>query len=896
MKLSTLNQRFLLAFFAVIAVFASQFSAAPAKALSSDNLTITVHYNRTAGDYDNWNLWIWKNMDSGTDGAGYSFNFDGEDAYGKKVTFTLDGMKAYDNVGIIARLGNWSKKDTGANWPNGGDRFIKTFDSAGKAEIWLVEGDATLYTSQPNVGMPTPKINSAVLNDFKAVTVTLNSPYTLKGTPTEDFSIKNASGTALTISSVTLPAGKSSSNLVTLNLAATVDISSAYTVSHPTWGSSSVTVGAIMDSQAFADAYTYTGDDLGNTYTAAKTDFRVWAPTATAVKLWTYASASARTGTELAMTKAEKGTWTATLSGDQHGTIYTYQATVGGVAREAVDPYVRATTIEGDRGVVVDLAKTNPAKWTPGASSKPAFSGKPTDAIVYETHVRDLSIDAYSGIPVAHKGKFLAFTDWNTTTTQLVVNPKTKKKSVVKTKNVSGVSAIKDTGITHVQLLPIYDYASVTEAKPTFNWGYDPKNYNVPEGSYATKPAEPTNRIVELKTAVQSLHDNGLRVIMDVVYNHVYDAGSFSQEQLVPGYFFRTTPEGFLANGTGCGNEVASERSMVRKFIVDSVKYWAKEYNLDGFRFDLMGIMDYTTMQQIRSELNKIDPTIVILGEGWNMGEVLPEAQRGTQINASKLAGISMFNDQIRDGIKGSVFDSADKGWATGKTAAIDSVKPGLVGNIFFDRFVNGVWTTLDPGQSVNYVEAHDNLTLFDKLKASKRGATAAQLGSYHRLATSVILLAQGMPFIQAGQEFMRTKGGDDNSYKSSDAVNSLKWNSRATNIATVNYYKGLIAIRKAHPAFRLSTAAEVQAKFKFLNVAEPLIAYSIDGKAAGDSWNDVVVIHNPTATAAKVTLPSTSDWQVVVQGSKASLTTITTLKGASTVSVPALSTLVVHN
>jgi pullulanase len=490
----------------------------------------------------------------------------------------------------------------------------------------------------------------------------------------------------------------------------------------------------------------------------------------------------------------------------------------------------------------------------------------------------------------------LAFTDWNTTTTQLVVNPKTKKKSVVKTKNVSGVSAIKDTGITHVQLLPIYDYASVTEAKPTFNWGYDPKNYNVPEGSYATKPAEPTNRIIELKTAVQSLHDNGLRVIMDVVYNHVYDAGSFSQEQLVPGYFFRTTPEGFLANGTGCGNEVASERSMVRKFIVDSVKYWAKEYNLDGFRFDLMGIMDYTTIQQIRSELNKIDPTIVILGEGWNMGEVLPEAQRGTQINASKLAGISMFNDQIRDGIKGSVFDSADKGWATGKTAAIDSVKPGLVGNIFFDRFVNGVWTTLDPGQSVNYVEAHDNLTLFDKLKASKRGATAAQLGSYHRLATSVILLAQGMPFIQAGQEFMRTKGGDDNSYKSSDAVNSLKWNSRATNIATVNYYKGLIAIRKAHPAFRLSTAAEVQAKFKFLNVAEPLIAYSIDGKAAGDSWNDVVVIHNPTATAAKVTLPSTSDWQVVVQGSKASLTTITTLKGASTVSVPALSTLVVHN
>lgn len=895
MKLTTLNHRVVLAIMTIFAVFATQFAAAPAKALANDTLTITVHYNRIAGDYDNWNLWIWKNMDTGADGPGAEVKFDGEDSFGKKVTFKLEGMKPYDNVGIIARLGNWQKKDVGSTWPNGGDRFIKSFDASGKAEVWLIEGDKEIYTKEPSIGAIKPQINSAILNDFKAVTLTLNNQYTLKGTPTEDFTLTDAKGANVTISSVSLPAGKTASNFVTLNLAADVDIASAYTVNHPVYGKGSVAVGSIMDSKAFADAFTYTGNDLGNTYSPSKTDFRVWAPTATAVKLITYPTLTARNGTEINMTKAEKGTWTASVAGDQHLLAYVYRAEVGGVFREAVDPYVRATVIEGDRGVVVDLSRTNPARWTPGAANKPAFSGKPTDAVIYETHVRDLSIDSNSGIPVAHRGKFLAFTDYNTTTTQVVVNKKTKKKTVVKTKNPSGISAIKELGISHIQFLPIYDYASVVEAKPTFNWGYDPKNFNVPEGSYATKPADPVNRIMELKTMIQSLHDNGIRVIMDVVYNHVWDAGSFSQEQLVPGYFFRRTSSGEYANGTGVGNETASERPMVRKFIVDSVKYWASEYNLDGYRFDLMGIHDITTMQQVRAELNKIDPTIIVLGEGWNMGEMIPDNQKAAQINALSLPGIAMFNDEIRDAIKGSVFDSGDRGWATGKYASISGVKAGIVGNILFDRFVNGRWTTIDPGQSVNYVEAHDNLSLYDKLKASKRGSSEAQLASYHRLSTSVIMLAQGMPFIQAGQEFLRTKLGDENSYKSSDAVNSLKWNSRATNIISVNYYKGLIAIRKAHPAFRMDTAAAVKANLKFLNVDEPMIAYSLDGKAVGDTWNTIVVAHNPSTSARTITLPSSGDWNVVVTGSRASEATITTLKGVTTVSVPALSTWVAH-
>ena len=893
MKLNRLP-KFLAACLAILATLLTFVGVTPASAaITSDNLKLTVHYHRNAGDYDNWNLWIWKNMDTAADGAGYSFQFSADDNFGKVATFSLTEMKGYDSVGIIARLGNWSKKDTGANWPNGGDRFITKFDSAGNAEVWLIEGDQTIYYTQPNVAAVTPKMVSAVLNDFKAITVTLNSLYTLTGVGTEGFTVTNAAGTAQTIATVTLPAGKSTSNVVTLNLANSIDVTTSYTVKQTTYGSASVSVGAIMDSKAFADAYTYTGDDLGNTYTSANTKFRVWAPTASAVALNVYASVTDRNPVAYQMTKAENGTWTYTLTGDRNLTIYTYKATVAGVAREAVDPYARSVTIEGDKGVVIDLAKSNPATWTP--TVKPAFSGKATDAWIYELHVRDLSISTDSGIPAAHRGKFLALTDWNTTATKTVVDAKTKKKTVVKTSNLSGVSAIKDLGVTHVQLLPIYDFNSVTEAAPSFNWGYDPKNYNAPEGSYSTNPSDPYARVTELKQAVQSLHDNGLRVIMDVVYNHVANADEFSEEALVPGYFFRTEADGSRANGTGCGNEVASERPMVRKFIVDSVKYWAKEYGLDGFRFDLMGIIDVTTMQQVRSELDKIDPAIVVIGEGWNMGDVLPDAQKGAQINASKLSGIGMFNDQIRDAIKGSVFDSGNKGFVQGNFSNIDSIRAGIVGNIFYSRAINGNWTTLAPTQSVNYVEAHDNLTLYDKLKASMRGATAAKLVATDQLAASIAFLSQGVPFQQAGQEFLRTKNGDGNSYNSGDTVNKLLWNQRATNVSTTNYYKGLIALRKAHPAFRMDTADKVKANLSFLSTNDPVVAYSLNGTAVGDSWGTIVVAHNPGLSAYKLTLPNSSTWQTVVTAGKAGVDTLASVTG-NTVTVPAGATLVVHN
>jgi type I pullulanase len=605
----------------------------------------------------------------------------------------------------------------------------------------------------------------------------------------------------------------------------------------------------LYDSADFTAKYTYAGDDLGNTYSKSSTKFRVWAPTAKSVSLVTYVKADdlAASGTTTAMTADINGTWVAELSGDKNGLIYNYRVTVDATTNEAVDPYVRATTVNGVRGVVVDLSKTSPANWS---KKKPAFSGKPTDAIIYELHVRDLSMDASSGIPAANKGKYLAFTNLNTSFSG----------------QKTGISAIKDLGVTHVELLPIFDYASVDETSPTFNWGYDPMNYNVPEGSYSSDPKNPTARITELKSAIQAMHDQKLRVNMDVVYNHVYTAGNFSQELIVPGYWFRTDELGNLTNGSGCGNDVASERPMVRKFIVDSVKYWASEYNLDGFRFDLMGLMDIETINQATAALKKIDPTIIVIGEGWDMGTLAPEL-RANQKNISKLNGVAHFNDQIRDGLKGSVFTPADPGWATGKLAARPDVIAGIVGNTAYSADLATKWITQSPAQSVNYVESHDNLALADKITASVKGVSPAGVAQLSQFASSVAFLSQGVPFMQAGQEFLRSKNGDENSYKSSDEVNSLKWSTKARNATTTKYFQGLIALRKAHPAFRMSTAAAVKANLKFLPTTNDVIAYSINGTAVKDSAKLIVVIHNPNPGAASVTLPNKGKWTVLVKG-----------------------------
>jgi pullulanase len=852
-------------FLALLAVMSIFLGVLPASA-APDSVTLTVHYQRPGGDYNGWNLWIWKNSDNNsldTPVSQTGVQFTGTDDFGKVVTLTIDGMKNFKDIGIIVRLNDWVAKDIND------DRFITEFDSSGKAEIWLVQNEKTIFTKKPVIEM---KISNSSFESLTEVRVELNKRLKPMAGSDNGFTM---SGGLKVISARTENPNLSEDNELILTLNSPISLTERYQVSHPTFGKSDIALGNLVTSSEFEKNFTYTGDDLGPTYTKNATAFRLWAPTATKVELLTFTSATSDVKNRYQMKKDVQGTWIYKLDGDHDGLIYTYNVEVYGAENEAVDPYVRSATANGKRGVVINLASTNPSGWS---KTKPEFSGKPTDAVFYELHVRDLSMDKSAPFPASVRGKFLGLT---------YSNLKGSSGQPV------GVKAVKDLGITHLQLLPIYDYASVDELKPTFNWGYDPLNYNVPEGSYSSDPKNPKARITELKQAIQSLHNQGIRVVMDVVYNHVYDASSFSQSKIVPGYWFRTDNDGKLTSASGCGNDSASERSMVRKFIVDSVKYWASEYNLSGFRFDLMGLHDIETMRQVRAALDEIDPTIIVIGEGWNMG-THPSEIRSNQRNITELPGIAVFNDQIRDGIKGSVFNASDKGFATGISAKRTNVMAGIVGNIDFSPSITPAFTTLSPAQTVNYVEAHDNNTLQDKLRLSLDTKSDALIAQYHRLASSIPLLSQGIPFIHAGQEFQRSKSGDSNSYQSGDEINALKWNLVTKNATTRNYFKGLISLRAAHPAFRIEKASDVKSNVKFLKSSNDVIAYSINGSAVGDSWNSIVVIHNAASKSSTVALPKKANWNVVVDGKQAGLKVLKSLPNASQVQVPALSTMVI--
>ena len=561
-------------------------------------------------------------------------------------------------------------------------------------------------------------------------------------------------------------------------------------------------------SNDFDNYFSYDGE-LGALYEKEGTLLRVWTPTAKSVEVWIYADDSFKgPSTKIEMVQKPKGIFEAYLPGDQHGTIYVYKILfLNNRESISVDPYARATTVNGTKSVIADLNRTNPDGW---GERLPAF-GLPEEAIIYELHIRDFSISETSGI--VNKGKFLGLTEKNTQ------NASGRK---------TGLDYLIDLGITHIQILPMFDYATVDEAnltEPQYNWGYDPLNYNVPEGSYSTDPFDPFNRIFELKQMIRTLHENGLRVIMDVVYNHVYDPKDQALERTVPGYFYRYNADGSLANGTGVGNDTASERHMMRKYIIDSVKYWAKEYHLDGFRFDLMGIHDSVTMNAIREALDKIDPSIIIIGEGWEMSTPLPEDLKASQRNAQAMPRIAHFNDSIRVALKGSDFgDEKDRGFISGKNYLEDLLLRNIKGAMHLSSHSSYV----DPEQVIQYVEAHDNLTLYDKLLRSNPDDSEEVRIKRHTLATSIVLLSQGVPFIHGGQEFLRTKAGVANSYQSPDEINQFEWERVTTFQESVAYVKGLIALRKSEYLFRLHTHEEIDTHFTMLSENFNIIAFSL--------------------------------------------------------------------
>ena len=535
----------------------------------------------------------------------------------------------------------------------------------------------------------------------------------------------------------------------------------------------------------------YDGDDLGVFWSPEKTTVKIWAPTAKIIEIRLYKEGEG--GEAFHKTKLQpsgNGIWSTKLKGDYEGKFYTLKINDGDGLAEVPDIYARCVGINGLRGMIFDPKKTNPENWQDDKS--PVLSDG-TDAVIYETHVRDFSISINSGIE--NKGKFLGFTEQNT-----------KSKNGIST----GVEHLKELGITHVHLLPVYDFATVDENRPSekYNWGYDPQNFNALEGSYSNTPKDGAARIKEFKLLVQNLHQNGIGVILDVVYNHTYFAKESVFNQTVPGYFYRQKPDGSFSNASGCGNEMATERLMVRKYIIDSLKYWAKEFHVDGFRFDLMGIYDLETMKLIREELDKVAPGILLYGEGWAADQSpMPENKRAVKHNISQLPGIATFNDDFRDALKGNHGSKKTKGFVSGLDLREEAVKFGIVAatnhpQIVFDyvETSKSPWAA-EPNQCINYVSCHDNYTLWDKLKSSVSKATDEELRKMVKLAGALVLTSQGVPFLHAGVDFCRTKGGDGNSYKSPDSVNQIDWDRKEKYADVFTYYQKLIQFRKNHPA-----------------------------------------------------------------------------------------------
>lgn len=642
-----------------------------------------------------------------------------------------------------------------------------------------------------------------------------------------------------------------------------------------------------MKYASFEDYPVYPDENLWLDYSPERTVFKLWSPTAKEVALNIYEKGDEwKKGDEVGllnliqMRKVKEGLWQTTVQGDQNGNYYTFQTKHDKAwLEETPGIYAKAVGVNGKRAMILDFSTTNPEGWE---EDRGPTLNTPNEAIIYELHVRDLTTHQNSGS--SHQGKYLGLIESGTT-----------GPDGVKT----GIDHIKELGITHVHLLPSYDHYSIDETQldvPQFNWGYDPQNYNVPEGSYSSDPYNADVRIKEFKQMVKGFHDAGIGVILDVVYNHtgINEGSNFNLE--LPGYYYRFKDDGSYSDASGCGNETASERTMMRKFIVESVAYWAEEYHLDGFRFDLMGIHDQETMNQVAAKLKEINPSIFVYGEGWTAGDSpLDEGQRALKKSTNRLVNVTAFSDDIRDGLKGSVFDDKSTGFVSGAENTEESVKFGVVGSIRHPdidykavNYSDAPWAN-EPWQAISYVSCHDNHTLFDKLSISREDANREELIKMHQLANAVVLTSQGIPFLHAGVELMRTKGGEHNSYKSPDSVNQFDWTWKVKNKEVFDYYRSLIALRKNHPSFYMPHADMVRNHLSFNEVKPGLVSYIISNPEVTDEWKEIFVVYN--GRDQDQTVPVSGRWTLAVSGSIINEEGIRQISGS--VTVPATSMMV---
>lgn len=809
---------------------------------------LVVHYHRFDGKYEPWNLWGWGVEGAGNamvqEGKGYAFT--GKTGYGMYavVPFT----KKPERAGIIVRKGNWEQKDIDR------DRFV-SFGPSAVAEVWLVSGDDTLYTDPSKVDFSVKPI-AAFLDAPNRITFAATGMLSGEQTALLKLSAREGAvgavvpgiasveqvetpGTTKLIYEVTLSGPVGAADLS--NLVLTMD------------GFKPLTVFA--RDVLSEPMYSPMDAALGYVYSAEGTTFTTWSPVSTAVELLLYPDTNAtKPERVIPLVAGEKGLWKVRVEGDLNGRPYRYRFTSYGVGREVPDIHTQAANYNSKFSMVVDLSKLVPPGW--GTVAQPKLA-QPTDEIIYEIHVRDFSI-ADESMPVEKRGTYLGL---------IHENPGSAGKPS------TGLSHLKDLGVTAVHLLPIQDFtAEVGE----YNWGYWTALFNVPEANYSTTPRDPGSAVTQLRTAIQGLHRAGIRVILDVVYNHTSSSGEYSPfDQTVPYYYFRTTPDGRMRNDAGVGNSMADERPMVRKYILDSLEYWMENYRVDGFRFDLLGTHQPETVRAIEARVVPIRSDVTLYGEPWTGGGP-------TYFGKGSQKGLRMavFNDHFRNALRGDL-DGTTPGFATGPGGDVPAVRNGLAGSI--DDFAE------DPTETVNYVSAHDNRILWDKLVATNPGASDEELRRMQKFSQGIILLSQGIAFLHGGCDFARTKGGNHNSYNAGDEVNKFDWARKAQYMDVHNYLRGLIAIRKAYPAFRLTTREQVRSEMKFVDPQpEGVIMFTLEG--TGDSGEKLLVVLNGGANEVEVGLPE-GKWEVIADGEKAGVVGIGSVEGK--VGVPGYSVVV---
>ena len=789
-----------------------------------------------SGTYEKCDIWIWYGDKAG---KGYVFH---ECEYGAKVVVNVP--EGVEEVGFIVRRD--CSQPGGSSWGSATkdyeqDRFVLV--EGRETVIYLKSGDASQYKS--NDGGKTLEM----MRKFSLAGMVDECKIQYRVTPKVNITsldqVKVYEGDReIKVTGLSTLGREATAGYIELEEA--LSLSGNYRVVIEGYGAKTVIPTEIFDSEYFANNYHYDGTDLGAVIDGENTTFKVWAPTATQVVLNLFEAGNGVDAYKTVdMVKGDKGVWSHTEACG-HGTYYTYTVTTSAGTQEAVDPYAKAAGVNGERGMVVDLSLTDPEGFRDSSFASPLASY--SDAVIWEVHVRDFSNKIASS---QYKGKYLAFTE---------------RGLINEHGEAVGVDYLVNLGITHVHLLPVYDYASVDETRnDQFNWGYDPENYNVPEGSYSTDPYHGEVRIKEYKQMVMALHEAGIGVVMDMVYNHTYDANS-SFNKIVPYYYYRYTNTGANSSASGCGNDTASERYMYGKFMVESTSYWVEEYKLDGLRFDLMGLHDLATMQEVESAVHAVNPQAIIYGEGWTMGSTIDGSAQANQTQISKITptgdaigGIAVFNDVIRDGLKGSVFEATGKGYINGAANSANLSK--IVFSIRGGVGVGKGWS-VENAMVINYMSAHDNNTLWDKLILSNPNDSDETRLRMNKLGAAIVMIAKGTPFWQAGEEMLRTKGGDENSYQSSDAVNNIDWSVLKVGNAeyeTMLYYKGLIEMRKTFEIFRTS-----QATVDYVELGSGVAAISFDDGRGGRA----LVVINPQKTTLPYTLEG--EWNLVADATRA--------------------------